>query len=174
MVKLFLAHTKEGFTLVELLVAATIIGILAVFATNSYRNSVAETRWTQAKANADRLGAAMQRVTMDYDDVVFSSSEMSNVAPDTSCPLRHGDVRPLSGFHPSVLISCGYLENGDWNSEYYTYHTCGASLSNACKAHNGEMPLACVSVRADARLPAKFKSYTYCYYVRQGGVETLS
>ena len=64
----------KGFTLVELLVAATIIGILAVFATNSYRNGVAETRWAQAKANLDQLAAAVQRVKLDYPAVKFSNT----------------------------------------------------------------------------------------------------
>ena len=156
----------KGFTLVELLVAATIIGILAVFATNSYRNGVAETRWAQAKANLEQLAAAVQRVKLDYPAVKFSNTEMSNTTSDT-CSFYPG-VRGT--FSPAVLIPCGYLEGSDWNSEYFQYYVCDNRTSSPCKSG----AIACVGFSSNAKVPSRYKNYTYCYYGGSGGEETLS
>lgn len=156
----------KGFTLVELLVAATIIGILAIFATNSYRNGVAESRWAQAKTNLEQLAAAVQRVKLDYPSVKFSNTEMSNTT-STTCRFYPG----VSGtFSPAVLIPCGYLEGGDWNSEYFQYYVCDNRTSSPCKSG----AVACVGFSSAAKVPDRYKSYKYCYYARSGGVETLS
>lgn len=161
---------KKGFTLVELLVAATIIGILAIFATTSYRNSVAETRWTQAKANVDLLASAVQRVQMDFNGVAFLTGPIQN-SNSSNCPLSN-----LSGFAKtydpnSILIPCGYLENKDWTNAYFTYYTCNSMKSTSeCPNHNGA-PLACVSVKPSAKVPTSYKSYRYCVYRRSGGIE---
>ena len=166
MAKLFLKLKNKGFTLVELLVAATIIGILAVFATNSYRNSVAETRWAQAKANLEQLAAAVQRARLDYPSLRFSNTAMSTTS-STVCGLYPGISATVS---PLMLINCGYLEGSDWNSGYFQYYVCDNRTTAPCKSS----AIACVGVNSTAKVPAKFKNYIYCYYARSGGVETLS
>ncbi len=165
---------RKGFTLVELLVAATIIGILMVFATNSYRNGVAETRWAQAKGNVDQLAAAVLRARIEYPtSAVFSSASIANTST-TGCVLNSGGVQNSTGWPPSSLIACGFLENGDWNSDYFQYYVCDKKTTNPCVNYSSEKPVACVGVRSDAKLPARYKSYKYCYYEAQGGKETLS
>ncbi len=163
--KFFFFKSTAGFTLVELLVAATIIGILTMFATVSYRNSAAETRWAQAKANLEQLAAAVQRAKVDYPSIKFSSVKMSNTS--SSCTWNPGTSSNTS---PSNLIACGYLEGNRWNSEYFEYYVCDNKTSSPCKSG----AVACVGFLSTAKVPSKFKKYTYCFYARSGGVETLS
>ena len=160
---------QKGFTLVELLVAATIIGMLVIFATTSYRNGVAETRWAEAKANADRLAAAVQRLNLDYSWVQFSNTPVTNVV-SSECPLRFG-AQHLSSYNPQVLINCDYLENGPWDSEYFQYYICHNRTSAPYKTYSSEKTVTCVQVRRGASLPSHYKSYTYCYYASLGGKE---
>ena len=167
MVKKFLFfRCTGGFTLVELLVAATIIGILTMFATVSYRNSAAETRWAQAKANLEQLAAAVQRARVDYPAIKFSAAKMSNTS-SSSCPWDPGTSDDTA---PGNLIACGYLEGNRWNSEYFEYYVCDNKTSSPCKSG----AVACVGFLGSAKVPSKFKKYTYCFYARSGGVETLS
>ena len=170
--KCILLGARKGFTLVELLVAATIIGILMVFATNSYRNGVAETRWAQAKGNVDQLAAAVLRARIEYPAAAVFSSETITNNSNTSCLLRWG--ASANGYSPKSLISCGFLENGDWNSDYFQYYVCDKKQTSPCDFFNSEKPVACVGVRPNAKLPARYKNYKYCYYEAQGGKETLS
>ncbi len=113
---------KKGFTLVELLVAATIIGLLAAFATTQYRNSVAEGRWTQAKAQTDQLANALERAWIDYPNLTFSAAgQMTNVSRDTDCIFRLGMQTSVP---INQLIACGYLDNSDWSGTYFTFYSC--------------------------------------------------
>ena len=161
---------SKGFTLVEILVAATIIGIMAIFATNSYRASVAETRWAQAKANVDRLGVAVQRFNLDYPSVHFAPTAMDNV--ESCSPIYRSSVVSILA---ACLIPYGYLDAADWDSEYFSYYVCDQMTSAPCnKRLNAIKPLACVSVKSEAKLPSKYLSYVYCYFSRNGGKEFTS
>ena len=121
---------KKGFTLVELLVAATIIGALAVFATINYRQSAAESRWVAAKARADMLWGAMQRFMLDYGiDYTYSVGNDGimtdlGVSEDRTCPMRPGFDTPSKTVYPQWLIKCGYLENGGWSDSTWIYSLC--------------------------------------------------
>ena len=56
---------KRGFTLLELLIAATILGLLAVFATMSFRYSASDNRIAAAKIKTAQLAAAVQSFRLD-------------------------------------------------------------------------------------------------------------
>lgn len=218
-------NNYKGFTLVELLVAATIIGFLAIVATTSFRNSAAETRWTQAKALANQLAAAAEALTTERNGVYFSSNTMfnplsqqayqfvktnwtdlskfttqvsvqpffaggANVSTEytatfnpsvslkkefyqyaqlvdvidwsqpqatvlqlygTTCNLSNMRSRAVS---PSQLVACHFVEQADWNNEYFQYKVYPT-------AKNG-LPGACVTVKDDAKLPAKYQGMSYC------------
>jgi len=152
-------HLKKGFTLVELLVAATIIGVLLVFATTQYRSSAAEARWNQAKTYAGQLANAVRQAQLDYENVQFSDSdEMSNVESGGTCPYTPFATGP---FKPSSLITCNYLENGIWNEGKFEYHVCTntSTVTSNCKTARA---LACVFAKCNARLPSQVKQYVYC------------
>ncbi len=167
--KLLYMCKKKGFTLVELLVAATIIGILAIFATNSYRNGVAETRWAQAKANLDQLANSIQRMKTDYPGLKFSSEAIINPTAD-GC-LLSSSFYGQGYLSTLMLMQCNYLEKGDWSNEYFLYYACDEKTDDPCKAYSSQQPVACVQIREDAKLPAKYRGYSYCYYGTLGGKE---
>lgn len=165
-------NTKRGFTLVELLVAATIIAGLAVFATISYRNSAAESRWTAAQARVQQLANAVQRLQTDYPQVEsfkgsvledLTSTELANM----SCPLKPGIVstRLNPQVTPKALIACGYIENGGWTNDYWMYQVKWSNnLSSASSCRGG---LACVQALSNAKIPEKYSNLLY--YVKADG-----
>lgn len=162
-------NMKKGFTLVELLVAATIIGMLAVFATSQYRESVAETRWAHAKALTSQLAMAVQQAQLDYPGLSFYATAMANTT-ERDCPYYPGVSGSVSG---QSLIMCNYLENADWSGgkQYFAYYICpngNASYNANCRT--GDY-LACAVVLSTARMPSKYQDYAYCVGETTGGVE---
>lgn len=143
---------KQGFTLLELLVAATIIGILAVFATTSYKNSAADARIAAAKTRTEALAGAVQRMRLEYPAFKAVSGQMQDTS-STSCSYTV----------PTGLISCGFLGNNGWNKDtYMTYWVCNGK-SGECTNSPATDPLACMLSTNDAKLPARYKSgYIYC------------
>ena len=162
---------KKGFTLVELLVAATIIGLLAAFATAQYRNSVAEGRWTYAKAQADQLAAALQRIDIDYPNLRFETGAMKNASSSENCQLYPGRGGNVNAVQTSQLIACGYLENSDWQNPYFSYYICTDSHigSGGSWAHCTN-DYVCMGVKDGAALPSAYQKKRYC--VDSNGVGT--
>lgn len=142
---------KKGFTLLELLVAATIVGIMAVFATTSYRNSAADSRMTAAKARTDALAVAVQRMRIEYP----SSTAEGQMQDSTSAVCNWAA--------PSGLVSCGFIENGGWEKDgYVTYWVCNGK-SGSCANSPVANPLACMLGRDVSKQVKRYKSgYIYC------------
>ena len=155
---------RKGFTLVELLIAATIIGILAVFATAQYRNSAAETRWAAAKARADQLAYAVYQVAIEYPNLKFSKVAMAPGSTGSNCAYPSN---PSGTYDPASLVTCGYLDNSGWSDkEYFLYYVCKGN--DNC---GSEDALVVVTVNEWAKLPASYKSYRYYAKVKADGKE---
>ena len=154
---------KKGFTLLELLIAATIIGILTVMATVSYRNSGADVRVAGAKARTDMLAGAVQRFRLDHPNVTMSGA-LNNLSGTTSCSINATTATKM-------LIACDYLEDGGWLDDYFIFYVCSGNETpdGDCKNQNGSdvvgTPLACMKGRDHPRLPNHYhssKGYIYC------------
>ena len=129
---------NKGFTLLELLIAATIIGILAVLATVSFRNSAGDTRVAGAKAKLNALGGAVQRFKLDPQ----------------ACPEGYLSI--------NSLVSCGFLEVNNFNEDtYFSYAICETS-PGSCPSSSY---LACMTGRS-SKLPKRYlgsSGYSYCW-----------
>lgn len=148
---------SKGFTLLELLVAATIIGIMAVFATTSYKNSAADARVAAAKTRTEALAGAVQRMRFEYPAFKSVSGQMTDVdmkAPSTiAC-----NTNAASG-----LISCGFLGNNGWNSDQYMqYFVCNGKTGDCANSPVSD-PLACMVSRNNSKMPDRYLTgYIYC------------
>lgn len=130
-------HSVAGFTLLELLIAATIIGILSVFATVGYRNSVAETRIAEGRAKVRSLALANYRAHIDYPNISFGNDDMSD---DVFVVGGNGDVckrsfasNPNAQWPASCLVANGYVDQLGF-SGYFKYTVEGTS--SACMTGN--------------------------------------
>ena len=161
-------QNKKGFTLVELLVAATILGILVFLATTEYRNGVAEARWAQAKLSADQLATAVLQAKMDYPTLTFTGNLMRNVVSNCNYSLGMPEDEPED---PASLIACNYLEKQSWSNENFVYLVC--DQNGTCPSFT-DNPIACVKVNEKTKMSAKYKTYAYCVDAQIGGVENLN
>lgn len=144
---------KKGFTLVELLIAASIVAILAMFSTLAYRTSVAETRIAGAKAKVNMLASAYQRFMAENPGWYLADSYMTDNA-DSSCDLSNSEP---GGMGASFLVSCGYVERQGWGTDpYFSYQVYEEAYTDA------GAPLACAISKSVAKLPEKFRGKKYC------------
>jgi len=148
---------NTGFTLLELLIAATILGIMAIYAAVSYQNSMAETRLAAARGRLDVLAAAVQRYQMDYGNV--AATQVLDVVSLGSCSTNPN------------LFNCGFLENGGWSDAHVRYYICDNSTAGKCFVDSEKSdtvsatvsnPLACVKTIPTAKWPKRYQNYTYC------------
>jgi len=98
-------RNQLGFTLLELLIAAAIISVLAMFATRAFRQANSDIRIQDAQARAKIVAMAAHRMKVEYPGVKFSTDEMGVVSSPNP---RH--CSPSATVNLQVLIDCGYLE----------------------------------------------------------------
>lgn len=101
---------KNGFTLLELLIAAAIIGTLAIFATQSFRNTSSEIRKEDALARARMVATAARRFILDHPNATIKDAE--NVV----LSARDRD-QCNNGISLQNLINCGYLDYRQYESD---------------------------------------------------------
>ena len=118
---------RAGFTLLELLIAAAIIGILALFATVSYRNSTAQTRVAQARAVTQSLAMGNYRAHIDYPNISFNSNRIddrvqgttgTSSVDGTEVCARGFASRPSSQWPASCLVANGYVDALGFNGYF--------------------------------------------------------
>ena len=98
-------QAKAGFTLLELLITAAIIGVLAMFATQSFRASSAEIRVQDARTRAQAIAMAVRRFKLDYPSAAYPGNGTTIGALSDNEICDHSDIGGLQN-----LINCGYLE----------------------------------------------------------------
>ena len=163
---------KKGFTLTELLIAATIASIMLAVAMVEYRKSAAETRWAQAKAFTEQIGNGVQRAELDYEQISFECNQpMANTVEGCTFS-RAGGGR----WNPSGLIPCGYVDKGIWKDSYFLYYVCKNSGSDSCPACTGSAAgaLACAVANCDSKVPSEYKSHRYCVFKDRAPIEEKS
>ena len=129
---------RAGFTLLELLIAAAIIGILALFATVSYRNSTAQTRVAQARAVTQSLAMGNYRAHIDYPNISFNSNRIddrvqgttgTSSVDGTEVCARGFAASPSSQWPASCLVANGYVDALGFNG-YFEFTVSGEA--SAC------------------------------------------
>lgn len=135
---------NAGFTLLELFVAATIIGILAVFSTVAYKNGAASTRAAGARAKVDALAWAQQRYLLD----------------PAACPSYVSTTNKITALEDCKLLERKVI----LNDEYFTFAVCPDEVCSKAPDMTSDMnPLACVVGKDNKKMPAKYaKNYWYC------------
>lgn len=99
-------YNHNGFTLLELLIAAALIGVLAMFATQAFRASASDVRVADAKARALLLKSAAERYYIEYPGAASfalgSTNPLLAFAQPGSCVPTDSSVQNL--------VNCGFLE----------------------------------------------------------------
>lgn len=147
---------RAGFTLLELLIAAAIIGILALFATVSYRNSTAQTRVAQARAVTQSLAMGNYRAHIDYPSIRFDSNRIDDRVQGTTGTSSVGGTevcargfayRPSSEWPASCLVANGYVDALGFNG--YFEFTLSGNESACFEGVNSKL--------------GKYQGYKACY-----------
>ncbi len=159
---------NQGFTLLELLIAATIIGSLAVLATISYRSSAAESYVASAKAQTEMLAGAVQRFKLENRVTTNSPGKIEEVEDST-------EACGANTLSAANLIYCGFVENSGWNSPYFEFYICSGTSKPCGDAPSSiGTPLAFMKSKGNARMPAQYGD-KYKYWVGTlGQAETRS
>ena len=162
-------RNKQGFTLLELLIAATIVGTLAMYATISYRNSIFETRLAEAKARTETVANARQRFELDYPGASLNGAILNT--KKGTCPSN-----PSSASDAQDLVNCGYLEEGNWYTEYFYIVPCGENTPHGICSDLMNDALACLQTSSTnvKKIPKQYRSYLYCIGEISGPKERLS
>ena len=91
---------NKGFTLLELLIAAAIIGSLAVFATVSFRKTSSDVRVQDAIARAKVVANAARRFVFDNPSV-YGRIQVGTSSPMGEVTLPEVNRCPTSFEYPS-------------------------------------------------------------------------
>ncbi|OGS14148.1 MAG: hypothetical protein A2234_10680 [Elusimicrobia bacterium RIFOXYA2_FULL_58_8] len=111
---------SNGFTLIELIVVVTIMGILAAVGIPKYNLTVESARAADAVGMVQIVANAQRTCVIDNPDNPFT----------TACLIG-----AISSSH--VLVQSKYLVDNDWNRMNYAYYTCdGAGGGGGCCGDN--------------------------------------
>ena len=139
--------SRRGFTLLEMLIAAAIMSVLAMLSTAAYRRTVAETHWQDSKNKLQAVASAVQRYQWDYPNRTFippATGEKLEFIPASAL----ADCPTAASYNNKALIQCDYLENRSWSTAEIHIVACGGVKSGyICGLAPTGMshPLACMS-----------------------------
>ncbi len=140
---------KTGFTLIEILVVATIISLLAGLSIVSYSQFIKKSRDERRKADLDSIRAALEMYRSDNDTYPSSLTDLLTPSPqkylekiptDPKYNYTYPYVPSPSGCNGSTSICTDYTLYGylETVSSCSTSQTCGSNTCNYCVGPYGE------------------------------------
>ncbi|ENX33191.1 hypothetical protein F889_03130 [Acinetobacter colistiniresistens] len=100
----------RGFTLIELMIVVTIIGILAAVAYPSYQEYVRRTKRTDAQADMIELAGRLQR----YKIANFTFLKSDGSTPIGIADVGHSGILPQSGGATLYTLALSNVTAGTW------------------------------------------------------------
>jgi prepilin-type N-terminal cleavage/methylation domain-containing protein len=107
---------QRGFTLIELMIVVTIIGILAALAIALWGNMQARARIAKAQADARTLGSAVSMYSATFGQLPISLTELAaatTIGGVTGGPFMRTIPVPPVGGNPTWPASYGYATGSD-------------------------------------------------------------
>ena len=145
---------KNGFTLMELLIAAAIIGTLAIFATQSFRRTSADVRFQDASARAKAVAVAARRFLLDNTGVTSTSVDTVGVITARDADACNNQ------FTVQNLVNCGYLEFRQYSMDVREGNTWRGNFEMTMELRNAE-PRVCIS-GASEKVQSYYGENAYC------------
>lgn len=146
-------YKKNGFTLLELLITATLLSILAVFAMGSYRTSMFQARLEDYKNRTRAAAYAVQRYMVEDGG---NPHDFPNPAETVDWMIEN--TSKLDRFFDKKY------QNQDYSPEGWKINLCWwkdesgeESISVDCKKAKGTASLACLQWKSDESAPENFK-----------------
>lgn len=137
--------TKNGFTLIELVVVVVIIGILTSIGVSYYHKTVESSKATDAVAIAHLLSNANRMYRADNPNYV--SGQITDSCNSATCSTASGGCK---------LVACGYVAKQSWDSAAYDFYVCNGGTGGSCCASN---ITACAKRKSGASEP--YSTWTY-------------
>ena len=117
-------RANQGFTIVELIVVVTVIGLLAAIAVGAYNKVVNDAKVAKSQALINTLSTAKSLFvadpkTLPADIQSFNSSQdFSKIAPyirvNGAVPTNVGELLSLSGMPSTVTVTLGTVDDSSF------------------------------------------------------------
>jgi prepilin-type N-terminal cleavage/methylation domain-containing protein len=115
------ARANRGFTIVELIVVITVIGLLAALAVGAYNKVVNDAKTAKAQALVNTLSTAKSLFVADpntteqmiqaYNTAPAFASIQNYIRVNGAVPTSEANLLTLSGMPATVTISLGTVED---------------------------------------------------------------
>lgn len=133
-------HSQKGFTLIEILVAATIIGILSTIGITGFQAVTRNGRDAVRKSDLEQIRSALE-IYKSENNQYPASSACTSPFPDTTYinPFPADPRKPKfqycyvrSATSTLTYTICAHLENGDPNTDYKANCSDSGDVENNC------------------------------------------
>jgi len=117
---------RRGYTLMELVIATLIIGLLASFAVPQYLRSVESGKFDDAVAVINQIGTTNRMFALDHGGV-YVDGQLTGAScgcTGATCSGYAVPAPPGPFATACALVCCNYLADQNWGAKPYNFYVC--------------------------------------------------